>query len=109
MDENNKENSMSKKDKTKKELPVDEAPVQYEGITSKKDLKAFLTLVKTKMDEGLSAPIYSLTALNYVLNLDNVYELMDEECKEVAREIWVVLKRSGLHLKNPPLLFGDAA
>lgn len=103
----------TKKDKSKKDNLVSnetaETPVPHEAITSKKDLKTFLILVKSRMDEGISAPIYSLAALNYVLTLENVYDLLDDECKELAREIWVVLKRSGLNLKNPPVLFGGSA
>ena len=58
-------------------------------------------------EEGCPA-IFALSALNYVLSLENVYTILNEENKELARDIWLRLERSGLELKSPPVLFGHA-
>lgn len=78
-----------------------------EPITNRADLKKFLTHVQDKMMNDAAPPLYVMSALNYVLNHPNVYELMDQECREIARELWLRLKKSGLQLRNPPLLFPE--
>jgi hypothetical protein len=43
--------------------------------------------------------------MNFVLNLPNIYNLLDNENKELARDIWLRIKQSGMQLRNPPMLF----
>jgi hypothetical protein len=57
-------------------------------------------------DDGLSA-IHALSALSSVLNSPDVYRLLDNEGKEIARDIFLRIKQSGLQLRNPALLFQD--
>jgi hypothetical protein len=76
-------------------------------ITSKAKLKEYLLNIRDKMTEGVSAPIYSLTAMNYVLNLPKIYTLLDEANKEIARDIWLRIKQAGFKIKNPSLLFAE--
>lgn len=84
----------------KDEVKVDAEP------TSAADLKTFLTAVRDKMTDDVAPPIYVLSALNHVMNLPKIYELLDNDNKEIARDIWLRLKQAGVQVKNPPLLFG---
>ena len=78
---------------------------QFGQIKTKADLKAFLQNIRDKMTEEVAAPLFAASAMNHVLNLENVYDLLGKENKEIARDIWLRLKQSGLQLRNPSLLF----
>lgn len=80
---------------------VDSSPV----ISSKAELKAFLNLVKERLDDETAAPIYVATAMNYALNTSDVYQFLDQENKEMARDIWLRVVQSGLHVRLPSMLF----
>lgn len=75
-------------------------------LTTAEELKSFLNGIRDKMSEGSAAPIYAMTAMNYIMNETSIYKLLTEENKEIARDIWLRLKHAGIQLKNPPLLFG---
>jgi hypothetical protein len=77
------------------------------AITSKTQLKEFLLNVRDKLADGSSAPIYTATALNYAMNLPEIYDYLTKENKEIARDIWLRLKQAGMQINNPPLLFGS--
>jgi hypothetical protein len=74
-------------------------------ITTKEELKTFLQSLRDKMREQVAASIFAVSAIHYVLNLQNIYTVLDNENKEIARDIWLRLKQSGMQLRNPPLLF----
>jgi DNA polymerase IIIc chi subunit len=93
----------SKKEKAEKQETV---AVESAGISTAGELKSFLVSVRDKMVDRSAPPIYGLTALNYVLNLETVYTLLNDENKQLCREIWLRLKKAGFQLKNPPMLFG---
>ena len=76
-------------------------------ISTESELKEFLLNVRDKLTDGSAAPVYVFTALNYVMNLENIYSLLTKENKELARDIWLRLKQAGIQLKTPPLLFGS--
>ena len=98
----------TKKDPTKKQDKGEMTDGETFGqILSKADLKSFLMNVRDRMGEAIAAPIYVLSAMNFVLNQPGIYEWLDNENKEIARDIWLRLKQSGLQLRNPPLLFGS--
>lgn len=75
-------------------------------ISSKNELKDFLTSIREKLAARSVAPIYALTAMQHVFNLPGIYDLLDKANKETAQEIWLTLKQAGMQLKNPPMLFG---
>lgn len=77
-------------------------------IASAADLKAFLQTILDKMKEDSAAAIYVVSAMNFVLNIPQVYEFLNNENRELARDIWLRLKQSGFQVKHPPLLFGEA-
>lgn len=92
-----------KKDtKPKEKTPED---IVTELVTPQ-DLKTFLTQVRQKMIEEASPPIYTMAAINLVLNRPDIYQLMTPESEEIARDIWTRLKHRGIQVRNPPLLFG---
>lgn len=109
----------SKKGKQKKdgakECGKDNLPLGvggYDVISNKDDLKKFLLHLRDRMAEKAVAPIYAVSAMNHVLNLDKIYSMLDNENKELARDIWLRVRQSGMQVKNPPLLFsedGDSA
>jgi len=95
-----------KKDsKAKTAKSVESENEEKAALNTKAELKTFLTSVRDQLFTSAAPPIHSVTALQYVFRLDNVYELFDKANKEIAKEIWVKLKQSGIQLKNPPILF----
>ena len=97
-------NPKAKKDtkKIKTAPPEVESPA---GITSKEELKTFLQRVKDKMEDSQAAPLYAATAMNHVLNLSNISDLLDNENRELARDVWLRIKQAGMQVRNPPILF----
>ncbi|RMG39757.1 MAG: hypothetical protein D6719_12570 [Candidatus Dadabacteria bacterium] len=96
------EKKNSKQAETKK---ADKAEKQIEGFSTKADLKAFLMDVRDKMTDGSAPPVYAVTAMNFVMNQPNIYELLDKTNKEICRDIWLRIAQAGFHLKAPPMLF----
>ncbi len=80
--------------------------VEYGKIATKVDLKGFLMGIRDKMTDGSAAPIYVMTAMNHLLNSPDIFALIDNENKEIARDIWLRLKQSGMQIRAPGMLFG---
>ena len=76
-------------------------------ITTKTELRAFIATVRDKLINQSAPPIYAMAALNHVMSLPEIYELMDTQMKESLQEIWVKLSQAGMHIHKPALLFGD--
>ncbi len=74
---------------------------------TKTDLKVFITEVHEKLLKEEAAPIFAMAAMQQIMSLDNIYDLLDNQSKEILQEIWVKLQQSGFHLRKPPLLFGE--
>ena len=49
-----------------------------------------------------------MAAMQQILTLEKIYDLLDSQSKEMLQEIWVKLSQSGFHLRKPPLLFGES-
>lgn len=96
-----------KEPKTPAEPAEQKATETAQVISTSADLKTFLQSVRDKMTDDVAAPIYAMSAMNRVLNLPKIYELLDNENKEIARDIWLRLKQSGLQVRTPPMLFGN--
>ncbi|NDC37699.1 MAG: hypothetical protein EBZ48_06560 [Proteobacteria bacterium] len=75
------------------------------SIATKEELKSFLLSIRDKMAEQSAASIFAVSAVHHILTLPNIYSILDNENKEIARDIWLRLKQSGMQLRNPPLLF----
>jgi hypothetical protein len=78
----------------------------FAAPASKADLKAFLNLVRDRMTDGAASPIYAAATLQHVLNMPQIYDWLDNENKEIARDIWLRIKQAGTQMRNPPMLFG---
>lgn len=94
-----------KEAKTKVSKTTNSAPEASTEISSKEDLKTFLQSVRDKLADSSASAIYALGAVNHVMSLPDIYSLLDNENKEIARDIWLRIKQSGMQVKNPPLLF----
>jgi hypothetical protein len=100
---------MKKKETKIKEVDnaISSGPQDVAQIVSKDDLRVFITDVRDRLLKDEAAPIFAMAAMQQVMSLDAIYDLMDKDNKEILQEIWVKLSQSGLHLRKPPLLFGD--
>lgn len=98
-----------KKDTKSKEMEESVKDVKdLAQITSKAELKTFISGVRDKLLKEEAAPIFAMVAMQQVMSLDSIYDLIDSQNKEILQEIWVKLSQSGFHLRKPPLLFGEA-
>lgn len=95
-------NKKETKTKTAKSVDVNQA---MGDISNESDLKAFLLNIRDKMAEQAAAPVYAVSALNQILSTPSLFKLLDEENKELSRDIWLRIKQSGFQLANPPMLF----
>ena len=93
-----------KKDNKKEEVVAIDLP---EVITTKQELKAFLLSIRDELLTEGAPPVFGMSALNHILTMEKVYDLLDKDSKEIAQEIWVKLSQSGLQLKKPILLFAE--
>lgn len=73
---------------------------------TKQDVQAFLAQISEKVVNNSGSYFHSMLALNSLLRLSNAAEIFDQNLKEQAKDLWVKLKSTGLHLTDPPLLFG---
>ena len=99
-----------KNKKESKGKEIEEHNKESEGlsqISNKADMKAFLTGVRERLFNDQAAPIFAMVAMKQILSLDNVYDLLDGQSKEILQEIWVKLSKAGFHLRKPPMIFAD--
>lgn len=75
------------------------------SLSTSKDLRDFLLNIRDRLGESQAAIINAVSAMNHILNHPDIYELLDKESKEIARDIWLRIKQAGVQLRNPPLLF----
>ena len=83
------------------------AAIHTNQISTRADLLAFVSDVRDKLLKDEAAPIFAMVAMQQVMTLDAIYDLLDKEIKEILQEIWVKLSQQGFHLRRPPLLFGE--
>jgi hypothetical protein len=84
--------------------PSDHAVDTVETVTTSTELKAYLESIEFKLREEVAAPIFCVSAMNYVMNLPNIQSILSEDCKKVAQNIWGILKSKGLQVSFPPIL-----
>ena len=99
---------VKKESKAKDQVVDAKEGKEISQIATKADLKAFITEVHEKVLKDQAAPIFAMAAMQQVMSLDNIYDLLDSQSKEILQEIWVKLSQSGFHLRKPPLLFGES-
>ena len=77
-------------------------------IGSVEELREFLNDIRSKLAEQGNTAIYAMSAMNFVMNLPDIYNLLDPENKEIARDVWLRIKNAGINVDDPPMLFGDS-
>jgi len=93
----------------KPEAPAETAAPAPENIATASELKTFLLSIRDRMKGQTSAPVYVLSAMQYIFGLQELNSLLDADNREIARDIWLRLKQAGIQLKSPPLLFTEDA
>jgi len=98
--------------KNKKETKIKEVDNSISGgaqdmvqIATKADLRTFITDVRDRLLKDQAAPIFAMSAMQQVMSLDSIYDLMDKDNKEILQEIWVKLHQSGLPLEEATASF----
>ena len=74
-------------------------------MKNSKELENYLKEIRDSLKNKTASSVYALSAIKHALNLENIYEILDQNNKELAREIWLDLKKEGIQVENPPLLF----
>ena len=101
-------NSKAKKDSKSKDVAETTGNSQdLPKISNKTELRAFIANVRDRLITQSAPPIHAMAALNHIMSLPDIYDLMDTTMKESLQEIWVKLSQAGMHIRKPPLLFGD--
>ena len=88
--------------KKKKKTVTSEAKKE---LSSAKELKKCLLDIRDKMTDNTAPPINALSVMNHLLSQSEIYDILNDENKEIARDIWLRLRQAGLQVKNPPMLF----
>ncbi len=91
--------------KTKSAKSSAPAVENVSDVSTTEELKSYLLHVRDKLHDDAAPAVFGISAMRHVLNLPQIYTLLDKENKEIARDIWLKLKQCGVQLRNPPLLF----
>ena len=100
-----KEKVQNKAKKMDDAIVLDSPVDAVTDIKSIEDLKVFLVSIRDRLSDKTCAPVYALSGLSHALRLTGIYQFLNEENRELARDIWLRLKKSGLHVDAPPILF----
>lgn len=83
------------------------SPVPFVGeINNESDLKSFLLNVRDKMADETAPPVYAFAVMNQILTTPDIFPMLNNENKEIARDIWLRIKQAGFQARNPSMLFG---
>lgn len=102
-----KPNKSKRENKAKAEKKSAGGQESFSELQTSADLRTFLQSLRDKMGDDSAPAVYALSAVNHLLSLDNIYDILDNENKEIARDIWLRIKQSGFNVRNPPMLFGS--
>ena len=75
-------------------------------INTEADLKAFLLNLRDKMAEETAPPVFAFTVMNQILTTPDISGLLNNDNKEIARDVWLRIKQAGFQARNPAMLFG---
>ena len=84
----------------------DELPLEATKLYTKKEFEAFAAEIARKVVDKEPAYLHSMLAMNHILRQPNLPEVLDADLKDQLKDLWVKLKTTGLHLQDPPILFG---
>ncbi len=89
-----------------KQTRVEQETEETSKVYTKKELEAFVAEIGRKVVDKEPAYLHSMLAMNHILRQPNLSELLDKDLREQLKDIWLKLKTTGLHLQDPPVLFG---
>ena len=75
-----------KENKSKESTP--EAAKEVSQIANKADLRTFISDVHDRLLKEQAAPIFAMAAMQQVMSLDNIYDLLDNQNKESVAALW---------------------
>lgn len=73
---------------------------------SKEEIEQYLGDIEEKVINSNGAYLHSIIALNQILRLPGVEQLLDAKMKERIHDVWLKLKSLGVQVMDPPMLFG---
>ncbi len=80
---------------------------EVEGINSNAALKNFLQSLQDRVAEGQVPAIFAFSVMNHLISNQQICSYFCSESKELARDIWLRVKQSGLQVRSPAFLFGN--
>jgi Cdc6-like AAA superfamily ATPase len=74
-----------------------------EEITNPQDLLTLFKYLIAKLEKQETPVIHVLTLINNLMKRDDIYTLLNDENRSVARELWYFIGKSGSQLPCPPM------
>ncbi len=73
---------------------------------NREEAAAFLQEIARRLVSSEDASLHSMLAINQLLRSPGIEMVLDGDLREQARDLWLKIKSTGIHLNDPPLLFG---
>ena len=86
---------------------VKETVGENSGLTTREDVQVLLDEIQSRVANDNLSSLHTLVSLNTVLRLPNAREILDDDLKAQARDLWLKVKASGVNLTDPPILFNN--
>ena len=83
--------------------------VTSDDITSSESLQTFLQSLLDRLAEDQVPPLFVFSVMNHLISSQRICALFCADSKELARDIWLRIKQSGMQVRNPVFLFGADA
>ena len=80
-----------------------------DDITSADSLKIFLQSLLDRLEEDQVPPLFVFGVMNHLISSQRICSLFCADSKELARDIWLRIKQSGMQVRSPVFLFGADA
>jgi hypothetical protein len=77
-------------------------------IYTRSEVREILDAIAHKIIESNTVYMHSMLLINKLLRLPNAREIFDADLKQLARDLWIKMKSTGLQLNDPPLLFAES-
>ncbi|MDD2941851.1 MAG: hypothetical protein PHC51_02680 [bacterium] len=73
---------------------------------TKDDVASLLDAVEKQLNEKDDSYLHAMLALDRVFTMPGAQNLLDASSRAKARELWDKIKSRGVHLSDPPIIFG---
>jgi hypothetical protein len=80
-----------------------------DDITTSESLTTFLQSLLDRLAEDQVPPLFVFSVMNHLISSQRICALFCADSKELARDIWLRIKQSGMQVRNPVFLFGTDA